>query len=105
MLEELAELNAWGYLTVNAIYKEDANAKTEITSNLPVVKKVTITVTNAGATLTIDGEVQKGLSWVGVRYKGQSVTYKAELDGYTTQESSVTVNSSDITESITLESA
>lgn len=95
-------MKATGDLTISAIYKEDAYGKTEITSSLPVIKKVTISVTNEGAQLTINGEVQKGLSWVGILAKGESVTYKAELEGYTTQEDTLTVTTSDITQSITL---
>lgn len=102
VLDKLAYLKATGDLTITAIYKEDAYGKTEITSSLPVVKKVTVSVTNEGAKLTINGEVQKGLSWVGILAKGEGVTYKAELEGYVTQEGTLTVTTSDITKSITL---
>lgn len=102
VLDKLAYLKATGDLAITAIYKEDANSKVNITSSLPVIKKVTVSVTNEGATLTINGEVQKGLSWVGILAKGESVAYKAELEGYTTQEGTLTVTTSDITEEITL---
>lgn len=101
-LQKLAELQAWGYFSISSIVKEDADSSVSLTASLPVIKKVTVTVTNAGATLTIDGEVQSGLSWVGIRAKGATVAYKAELEGYTTQQDTLTVNTSDITESITL---
>lgn len=102
LLQKLAELQAWGYFSISSITKEDADSSVSLTASLPVIKKVTVTVTNAGATLTIDGEVQSSLSWVGIRAKGATVAYKAELEGYTTQQGTLTVNTSDITESITL---
>lgn len=102
LLEELSMRNAKGILTITGIYDEDAVAKTEITSKLPVIKKVQITVTNTGATLTIDGKVQDGLEWVGYLHKGESVTYVAELEGMTTQTKTLTVSTSNITESVTL---
>ena len=102
LLEELSMRNAKGILTITGVYDEDATAKTEITSKLPVIKKVQITVTNTGATLTINGEVQKGLQWVDYLHKGESVTYVAELEGMTTQTETLTVSTSNITKSITL---
>ena len=100
VLEILAMLGAQGKLTIVSVTKEDANAKASLT--LPVIKKVQITVTNEGATLKIDGEVQPGLSWVGYLHKGESVTYSAELEGYNTDTDTLTVSTSDITKSITL---
>ena len=102
LLQKLAELQAWGYFSISSITKEDSDSSVSLTASLPVIKKVTVTVTNAGATLTIDGEVQSSLSWIGIRAKGATVAYKAELEGYTTQQDTLTVNTSDITESITL---
>ena len=98
--EKLALLQAMGSLTIVSVSTESSDEKSSIT--LPVIKKVTITVTNSGATLTINGEVQSGLSWVGYLHKGESVTYVAKKEGYTTQTQTLTVNTSDITESITL---
>lgn len=98
---EMLSLNAAkGLLTIVSVTKENADAKSSVT--LPVIKKVQITVTNAGATLTVDGAVQPGLSWVGYLHQGESVTYVAELEGYTTQTETLTVNTSDITKSVTL---
>ena len=101
--DEVSMLNARGFITVTSVKVEDGDSQESIT--LPVIKKVTITVTNAGAKLTVDGEEQKGLSWIGHLHKGESVTYVAELKGYTTQTKTLTVNNSNITESVTLESA
>ena len=98
--ETLAMQGAKGELTIVSVTKESADEKSSIT--LPVIKKVQVTVTNAGATLKIDGVVQPGLSWVGYLHKGESVTYVAEKEGYTTQTQTLTVNTSDITESVTL---
>lgn len=98
--ETLAMLAAKGLLTIVSVTKESADDKESIT--LPVIKKVEITVTNEGATLTIDGVAQPGLDWVGYLHKGESVTYVAELEGYTTQTKTLTVNTSDITETVTL---
>ena len=91
---------AKGLLTIVSVTKESADEKSSVT--LPVIKEVQVTVTNAGATLTIDGVIQPGLSWVGYLHQGESVTYVAELEGYTTQTKTLTVNTSDITESVTL---
>lgn len=102
LLEQIAMLGAQGHLTITGIYKEDATGKTDLSTIMPVIKKVQITVTNAGATLKIDGVTQPGLSWVGYLHKGESVTYSAELEGYTTDTDTLTVNTSDITKSITL---
>ena len=100
ILETLALSAAQGLLTITSVKFEDMGSSVSLT--LPVIKKVQVSVTNEGATLKIDGVVQPGLSWVGYLHKGESVTYTAELEGYTTQTDTLTVNTSDITEEITL---
>jgi len=42
------------------------------------------------------------LTWVGYLHAGESVTYEASKNGYVTQSDTLTVSSSNITESITL---
>lgn len=100
ILELLALKGAQGQLTITSVKFEDMGSSVSMT--LPVIKKVAVSVTNDGATLKIDGVTQPGLSWVGYLHKGESVTYSAELEGYTTQTDTLTVNNSDITEEITL---
>ena len=102
LLDKLSLLVAQGKLTITNIYEEDANSKKSLSSIMPVIKKVTISVTNDGAILKINGVVQNKSSWIGYLYKGDSVTYSAELDGYTTDTDTLTVSTSDITKSITL---
>lgn len=89
-----------GDLDITTLSMEEPTAKKII--DLPEFKQVTISVTNEGATLTINGEVVPGLEWTDHVEKGKSVSYKAELEGYTTQEDTLTVGDEDITEEITL---
>lgn len=69
---------------------------------IPEYHKVTITVTNEGATLKINGAVVPGLTWSDYIEKGHSVAWEASLTGFTTQTGKETVESDNITKSITL---
>ena len=89
-----------GDLDISVVALEEADSKVEL--EIPEFKQVTISVTNEGATLTINGDVVDGQEWSDQVEKGKSVTYKAELEGYTTQEDTLTVGDEDITEEITL---
>ena len=89
-----------GDLDISVVALEEGDSKVNL--EIPEFKQVTISVTNEGATLTINGEVVEGQEWSDQVEKGKSVSYKAGLEGYTTQEDTLTVGDEDITEEITL---
>ena len=87
-------------LTITKLVREDATGKEEI--ELPGVSEITISVPE-NAVLSINGEKQDGLSWVGYLITGESVSYKAELDGNDSKEGVVIATGEDIEEEITFE--
>lgn len=99
--ETLAMQGAKGELDIVEVHKEDANESELV--DVQLIYAVEITVTNEGATLTINGEVQPGLSWLGYLHNGESVTYSAELEGYTTQTDTIVVDEDDVIKTITLQ--
>ena len=87
-------------LTITKLVREDATGTEEI--ELPGVSEITISVPE-NAVLSINGEKQNGLSWVGYLITGESVAYKAELAGNAPQEGEITATGTDIEEEITFE--
>lgn len=69
---------------------------------VPVYKKVKVTLSNAGASLKINDALLKGLTWEDYVEKGQSVTYEAYLTGFETQKGTLVVADVNITKDITL---
>jgi len=102
LLDKIALSDAMGLISVSAVKVQDGDDTDVITSELPTIKTVTVSVSNTGAILKINGKRVVGLTWVGYLHAGESVTYEASKNGYVTQSDTLTVSSSNITESITL---
>ena len=100
VLKFAAMSNRKGLLTITKLVCEDAVGSEEL--ELPLVSRVTITVPE-NAVLSINGEKQDGLVWVGYLFVGESVTYKAELDGETPVEDTIIANGEDVEEEVTFE--
>lgn len=100
ILKYAGNANADGNVTINSVNREDG-AKSE-TLTIPVMKDWSIEVTNEGATLTVNNEVQKSLKVSGRASVGETIAYKAELEGKTTNAGTIQVKSDSTTAQLNL---
>lgn len=97
----VAEAEFNGTLNVTKVIIEDSEGTKDI--DIPTICRINISVNNEGATLLVNGVVVEDATYSGLAAKGDTITYKASLEGYITVEDTIHVADEDVTEEITLE--